>query len=218
MSPLKEWKIEHVVIDDASTDETADLFLDQQEGLSYIRLDQNVGAAAARNVGIREARGDYIFVLDADDVLLQRSLHNMLSVILNTDCQWVCADMLRVNDDLSYCVGDDYYGWVFDDIDQMLTSILKGEHFIQHNVLFAKSLFERVGGYDESISMAEDLDLFVRFLLAGEMPEYSPIVSHLHRVHHDNVSRDIDINKHMQDVERLRDKYKKQLMERGIVL
>lgn len=63
--------VEIVVVDDGSTDSTQSLmrFLcDKDARINYIRLDKNSGRSHARNIGNREAKGDYICVLDADDI------------------------------------------------------------------------------------------------------------------------------------------------------
>lgn len=54
--------------------------------------------------------------------------------------------------------------------------------------------------------MAEDLDLYVRFLIRGHLSVYIPMVSHLHRMHTDNFSIGCDAQKHHAD---LRDIYKR---------
>jgi teichuronic acid biosynthesis glycosyltransferase TuaG len=61
---------EAIIIDDASPDNSADFISDilPDKRFRLIRLRQNIGAAEARNVGLRSARGRYIAFLDADDV------------------------------------------------------------------------------------------------------------------------------------------------------
>lgn len=63
--------IEIVVVDDGSTDSTPKLmeFLTQKDTrINHIRLPKNMGRSAARNIGNKAASGDFILVLDADDV------------------------------------------------------------------------------------------------------------------------------------------------------
>ena len=68
--------IEIIVVDDASEDDSIDIvkslskqynLFDNKKDIILIRLDQNVGAAKARNNGIEQAKGEYICFLDADD-------------------------------------------------------------------------------------------------------------------------------------------------------
>jgi len=68
------------------------------------------------------------------------------------------------------------------------------------NVCFSRKLYEEVGGYDESVGMAEDLDLYVRFLINGHLNIYLPIISHLHRMHTANFSIGCDRDKHHSDL------------------
>ncbi|MBE0672999.1 MAG: glycosyltransferase family 2 protein [Anaerolineales bacterium] len=58
---------EIIVVDDCSTDETADILLNHRETIRFIRHDTNQGAAAARNTGVEMARGDLVAFLDGDD-------------------------------------------------------------------------------------------------------------------------------------------------------
>jgi len=71
--------LETIVIDDASADGTADVA--EREGARVIRLEQNRGAAAARNEGIRAARGDAIALLDSDDYWEPHHLATVASLL-----------------------------------------------------------------------------------------------------------------------------------------
>jgi glycosyltransferase involved in cell wall biosynthesis len=63
--------LEIVVVDDGSTDSTRQLMhhmANNDARIKYVRLDANVGRSEARNIGNRTATGDFIMVLDADDI------------------------------------------------------------------------------------------------------------------------------------------------------
>ena len=64
--------------------------------------------------------------------------------------------------------------------------------------------------------MAEDLELYVRFLLAGHLPVVSPHVSHLHRFHAQNFSVGVDAEKHGNDLRAIYDLHAGELGELGI--
>ncbi len=81
---------------------------------------------------------------------------------------------------------------------------------------YGRRLFDEVGGYDEQLPMAEDLDLYVRFLLAGHLPVVSPHISHLHRFHPRNVSSGVDADKHAQDLRAIYAKYAPRLQAAGV--
>ncbi len=149
--------------------------------------------------------------------MLQRTLYYFVQAARKSpETDWFVSDFLHVDDELRYIIGDDYYGWNFKDAKAVLTAIFEGNHFIQSNVFFKKKLFTDVGGFDESMRMSEDLDLYIRFLLRGSMPQYLSFISHLHRFHTSNLSKDIDVKKHLTHVEGLRNKYAQQLTEQGI--
>lgn len=59
--------IEVIVVDDGSTDQTHEVMAKYEDDIKYTRLDENMGANAARNKGIELATGEYISFLDSDD-------------------------------------------------------------------------------------------------------------------------------------------------------
>jgi len=65
---------EVIVVDDASTDESAEIVEKFAPDIRLVRLQNNVGAARARNVGAENSTGDYLVFLDGDDLLLPWAL------------------------------------------------------------------------------------------------------------------------------------------------
>lgn len=77
--------IELIIVDDGSTDMSRDIIkrtLDNENEIKTLFLERNNGLAHARNEGLEQATGDYIFFLDADDYILPDAL-SMLSVMNN---------------------------------------------------------------------------------------------------------------------------------------
>jgi glycosyltransferase involved in cell wall biosynthesis len=209
---------EHLIFDAGSTDSTPDLLNQQTSERLHIQLHpQKEVAGMGRNRLIEQARGEWIVPLDDDDLLLQRALfHYGLQIGQQPEARWFVADFLRVDEDRRYLPGEDYYAWRFDSPKAMLQAIFRAEHFIQGNVCYQRALWKEVGGYDEGLSMAEDLDLYMRFLLAGHMPVVCPHLSHLHRFHRANVSIGVDANRHHADLANLYGKYAEQLQAVGV--
>lgn len=75
--------VELIVVDDGSRDNTAEVLADYAARHPQLRVirQANAGAAAARNHGIREARGRYALLLDADDELLPEALATLRAVV-----------------------------------------------------------------------------------------------------------------------------------------
>ena len=70
---------EIIVVDDGSTDETPDVARRYGDALRYVRQ-ANKGLAGARNTGIERARGEFVALLDSDDVWLPGFLEHMMAV------------------------------------------------------------------------------------------------------------------------------------------
>lgn len=208
-----EFEIEHIVVDDCSTDKSWEFIQDSKSTIVRpFRLEKNMGPSAARNFGIKQTDADFIFCLDQDDVLFQNSLNALFEFSQAQKSDWVYGDFLRVHENLSYALGDDYYGHQFEDAGDLLTSIFIGEHFFQQNSLFRKNIFDEAGGFGEQFQPYHDLDLAVRFALAGLNPKYLAVPLYLHRFHGDNLSkvmnRENNKNAHKNDLKTLHSQYK----------
>nr|MBP6994224.1 hypothetical protein [Candidatus Woesebacteria bacterium] len=98
-----------------------------------------------------------------------------------------------------------------------LTGMLTGWHFFQQNCMYTKSLFDAVGGFDETLGAAQDFDLFVRFLIKGSLPTHVRSPLYLHRFHASNLSkssgRENNADAHNADIKRFYLKYKDSLQE-----
>jgi len=189
-----QFQFEHIVADDGSTDDTAEVMarlVGQYSNLTYIRNTDNRGGSAVLNQAIKASRGEWIFVLDDDDVTFQRTLLNFAKTIeeYGHKHSWFVFDFIRGDQNLQYLVGQDYYGWEFENLDKWFRAILTHEHFLEHNTIYKKSLWSKVSGYDESLRTSKDIDMYFRFIFLKKcLPKYSPIHSHVHRFHNSNIS------------------------------
>ena len=213
--------IEHIVLVSGADAETTAWAAAGEWPASVRVIDagpERLNPGQARNAAISLAAHPWILVLDDDDVFLQRTaFHFAQAVQAHRERRWFLSDFLRVDAELRY-QADDYYAWPFDTPADMLQAIFSSQHFIQGNVCFQKSLFEEVGGYDESLSMAEDLDLYVRFLMKGALPIALPFASHLHRTHGANISKGVDAEKHFGDLRQMYDRHEPHLQKLHVEL
>lgn len=100
----QEVPLELLVIDDRSTDSTVEI-LKAYEGREDFRLisgSKKLGAAGARNLGIQEARGEYIAFLDADDWWEDGKLAAQLEILQSTGCVLCCTGRDLMNPDGSF--------------------------------------------------------------------------------------------------------------------
>src|SRR5436190_12397777 len=75
--------VEVVVVDDASSDETAAICL-TFPGIKYVRVDRNQGVAGARNLGLVASSGEYVTFLDDDDVRMPGSIDQQVRILDQT--------------------------------------------------------------------------------------------------------------------------------------
>ena len=159
---------EIVVVDDGSTDGTADAVRSFGEKVTLIRQ-ANAGVSAARNTGIRAANGDWIAFLDADDEWLPEKIKRQSELLnRNPDLMWMtgnyqeclCEENRIAPHTLpQHCEqllgGKDYY-------DSYLHAIRRYEWGHTCCMLVRRQVFDHVGFFPIDISLAEDLDMWLR--------------------------------------------------------
>jgi len=152
--------IEVIVVDDASTDETAEV-CGKLPGIRYIRVDRNQQVAGARNIGILSSTAEYITFLDDDDYRLPDSLDLQVAVLDAAPRVGLVYGRALIADQQGKVTGE--YpciprcpeGDVFWDL-------LVSNFICCHTAVFRKSCLNRIGMLDASIPGIDDWDLWVR--------------------------------------------------------
>jgi glycosyltransferase involved in cell wall biosynthesis len=169
-------------VNDCSTDHTKEILGNYETTARIFHLEKNIGLAAARNFGIKKARGQYIIFLDADDYI-QRDLLKVLSVFLNENNRLdaVAVDYYLVNE----------YGDHAEHIDANDKPIACG-------IMFRKDLLYNVGLYDENFRAREEEDLRMRFLARYSI-YHIPLPLYRYRMHENNLTKNADEMDKYQD-------------------
>lgn len=160
--------IEVVVIDDGSTDDTAQV-LDGYGDRIVRRYQSNAGVSAARNAGLGLAHGDYIAFLNADDVFAPTRLERCIELLEERpDITAVTTDAYMIDGDVA--TSRRWYGSFsragFPEPQAQLHAIVEW-NFIFVLVVVRREALDRLGGFDSSCDRAEDLDMWIRLLLDG---------------------------------------------------
>jgi glycosyltransferase involved in cell wall biosynthesis len=152
---------EIIVVDDASTDPTDEVVKNIKDGrITYIRHQNNQGAPAARNSGLRIAKHPYIAFLDSDDEWLPQKLEKQMDLFSRRDGSF----------------GVVYTGFnIFDSEGKFIRSYIahnKG-HILQDllvenyvatlsTIVVRREYLEKVGGFDVEMKSCQDWDLCIR--------------------------------------------------------
>lgn len=156
--------LEIIVVNDASDKESRQR-LDHWAGVCrIIDLKKNVGPAAARNEGIRQAKGQFIAFLDDDDLWLPQKLELQLRYMQeHPDCALLCSNVWGFYSDLPEDASD-YIRQSPVPLPQVLTV---GYQVVLPTWIVRTKVIRALGGFDASFKAAEDQDFVIRCCAAG---------------------------------------------------
>ena len=149
---------EIIIVDDGSKDGTKEWLLQNYPSVQYIHQPNN-GVSSARNKGIQISQGSWIALLDSDDEWMPEKLEYL-------------SRFLEMNRDSSFCHTNEI--WIRNGVrvNQMKKHKKYGGDIFKHcldicrispsSSIIKKDVFEEVGAFDESLTVCEDYDLWLR--------------------------------------------------------
>ncbi len=150
-----------VVVDDGSTDDTADYVqnLNNHENLRYLRITHCGMPGKVRNVGVRLATGEYLAFLDSDDLWKPEKLARQIAFFDEHPEIRIChtREIWQRGEKTVSQAGQKHRrsGYIFPDA---LKKCIIGPS----TVLMRRELFEEFGGFREDLEIAEDYELWLR--------------------------------------------------------
>jgi glycosyltransferase involved in cell wall biosynthesis len=151
-----------IVVDDGSSDGTGEAIRRHfGDRVTCVRQD-NAGVSAARNRGLAMARGQYLSLLDSDDVWTpEKTARQVEWLDARPDFGMVLCDVHRVDDDgrtIDVFRRRDY----IPEDGRVLKWVLRYPALAPVSAMFRREVYETVGGFDTSLRTAEDLDFHLR--------------------------------------------------------
>lgn len=162
---------EIVVVDDGSTDDSANVVREIEDDRIKLICKKNGGVCSARNRGIQEAKYDFIALLDADDGWDKDYLAEQVRLIHDFPeaAMWGInfAEMYdgKLIRELPTGLPKGFRGVVEGYFDKTLKNGRVSDLFCSSSVVIKKSVFETAGMFDERIRYAEDNDMWFRIIV-----------------------------------------------------
>ncbi|MEI2689491.1 MAG: glycosyltransferase [Anaerolineae bacterium] len=178
-----DWEL--IVVDDGSTDDTGAVVARYSDPRIRYIYQENRKLPGARNTGIRASTGEYIALLDSDDIFLPPKLQLQISAMENDpEVGLIASGWHEV--DTQQRIMRTVCPWQFQpalDLNQWLL----GCPFAPSTVLVKRSWLMAAGLFDEDQHYVEDWDLWLRLAYAGCTMAWAPAVVCLYTIHEGNM-------------------------------
>ena len=191
---------EIIVVDDGSTDDTrAVVECLTDDRIRYVRHDVNKGANAARNTGIKLARGRYIAFQDSDDSWHPQKLQQQTSACESSGAKTCfCAFNRHIGAACTKIPKSSYN--IPTGLNDLQQHVLRGSFISCQTLMIDRELVLSVGGFDESLPRLQDWELCLRLSQAAPIYFLDEVLVEVH-LSADSISS--DLTKYLQSAEQI---------------
>ncbi len=168
----------------------------QDNRITYQRLVQNLGISGNTNAALAMASGDYIALLDHDDLLAPQALAEVHKVIVSQGADLIYSDEMNFAGDISQV------SLIHFKPDFALDN-LRSNNYICHLTVFARALSEQIGSFDPVCDGSQDYDYILRLSEQARKIVHIPQILYYWRIHGGSVASDISVKPYCLDAARL---------------
>lgn len=148
---------ELIIVDDGSTDETIPIITNIQDNrVKVILSETNNGSSAARNIGLKEAKGEYICYLDSDNIWQ----NNYIGAIVGAFLELNDADAIYSGQMLYDYIDEEPFAFRFGSFNKSL--LLNGNYIDLNCFAHKKEVYDKIGGFNENLNRLVDWELILR--------------------------------------------------------
>jgi len=176
--------LEIIVVDDGSTDDSASV-AESFGGIVRVIRQANQGPGAARNAGLKAAKGEFIQFMDSDDLASLNKFELQVEALQRSGADFAYCPWMRCRI---------YWRFIWFDKKllqslavppsrSMLEWFASGWSLVFQNCLFRRSILDKAGAYRTDLICCEDSEYFIRILLAGAEPVFTPSCMIFYREH-----------------------------------
>jgi len=155
---------EFIIVNDGSTDSSLDIIKSYNDARIVVIDQKNTGQGIGRNIAIKHSNGEYIAILDADDISMPDRLQLQYDFLeKHPECVAIGSNAEIIDKDGNYVyTSNQALSW------EEIKNNLPSMPFFHSSTMYRKAAFEKVGGYPE-IYRIEDIVYFNKLAKIGEL-------------------------------------------------
>lgn len=181
-------KFELIIINDGSTDSTKEVISRYEDQRIRYFYQENAGMSNALNHAVRQARGQYIMPLDADDMMTADFIAAHLAEFeKHPDVDLVYCDVLLIDENskpIRIMNKPEYQ-----DRRHLIRDLFRAGHpVVPFRLGIKRTVYDKIGLYDEKLKVGMDYDMMRRFVKVGLKEHHLSEPLHLRRMHADSLS------------------------------
>lgn len=184
--------IELIVADDASNDNSVDIFKNWLKENSYVAKTnfhkKNTGLATMLNECIQLANGKFIKLIAADDFLHSDYIKKCIDLFEKTQADIIYTKAYGIDDNSTIITDDHFCGLDFRNDEELRKLLFKGNFISGATMMMRKSLYDKVGYYKKEV-LLEDYDLILNALNNNLIIKYLPETLLYYRRHEGNITK-----------------------------